>query len=291
MQFDFFIASGQKNKTNPLTFYAITTPADTGHPPVSGMMVLQDSTQSYNNAAFNGTSISALTGVGASGTNVSLTLGVTDGKGNFSGLFDQNNAGTILSAIQFPGAGSSYTYASSGNGGRYTFQMLGNPSANPVVAPLPFVLYAIGQNRGFLLDQSSSSVMTGTMNPEGKGGGAFAASELAGTFAAATTSIADASVSPLAANLLLTSPGGGTFNVSETTHPGGTPQTTTGSYTLGSAGNGTITLSTSPAQNFVIYVLDSVGCSGQAIQCEIQDFYMMDVDSTNQNSSIAFAKQ
>jgi hypothetical protein len=292
MQFDFFIASGQKSKTNPLTFYAITNPSDSGHPAVSGTMVLQDSTQTYNNAAFNGASVSALSGVGGSGANVSLTLGVTDGKGNFSGQFDQNNAGTILSAVQFPATAPSYTYTASGNSGRYVFQMLGNPSANPVVAPLSFVLYAAGQNRGFLLDQSSSAVMTGTMNPQGKGVGAFAASELTGTFAAATTSSADVSVTPVAANLLLTSPGSGVFNVSATTHPSGTPQTVTGTYALSSSGTGTIVLPTSPTQNFVIYVLDNNGaCTGEGLLCEIQDFYMMNVDSTNPNASIMFAKQ
>ena len=42
---------------------------DNTHPAVSGTMVLQDSTQTYNNAAFNGTSVSALTGTVANGVN------------------------------------------------------------------------------------------------------------------------------------------------------------------------------------------------------------------------------
>jgi hypothetical protein len=138
-------------------------------------MVLQDSSQTYDNKAFNGVSVSALTGTAAGGvnTNVSLTLGSTDGNGNFSGLFDQNNGGVILSGAQFPpttGA-NNYTYAAGGTSGRYTFNMLGNPTTTPAGAPLPFVLYASGANRGFLLDQKSSSVMTGTMNPQGKGRG------------------------------------------------------------------------------------------------------------------------
>src|SRR6202521_86496 len=198
MGFDFFIASGSTSKANPLTFYAISTDPVTTNPAVFGTMVLQDSTLTYDIAHFKGTSVSALTGTvtGANATcttppcaNVSLTLGTTDGNGNFSGQFDQNNAGAILSAAQFPPTGStSYTYAASGTTGRYTFNMLGDPTANPVKAPLPFVVYASGANRGFLLDQSSSSVMTGTMNPQGKSGGAFAGSELPGTFCAATTS-------------------------------------------------------------------------------------------------------
>src|SRR6202790_2042711 len=215
MNFDFFIASGSTGKGNPLTFYAISKDPVATHPAVSGTMVLQDSSLTYDIAHFKGTSVSALTGTvtGTNATcaippcaNVSLTLGTADGKGNFSGQFDQNNAGTILSAVQFPPAGSKYTYAASGTNGRYTFQMLGNPNASPAVAPLTFILYATGANRGFLLDQSSSSVMTGTMNPQGKGSGAFAASELSGPYAAATTSNGSPGVTSIAANLLLTSP-------------------------------------------------------------------------------------
>ena len=309
MGFDFFIASGSTSKANPLTFYAISTDPVTTNPAVSGTMVLQDSTLTYDIAHFKGTSVSALTGTVTGATaactappcaNVSVTLGTTDGNGNFSGQFDQNNAGVILSAAQFPPAGStSYTYAASGTTGRYTFNMLGDPTANPVVAPIPFVLYASGANRGFLLDQKSSSVMTGTMNPQGKGGGGFAGSELPGTFGAATTSSGSFNVSPIAANLLLTFPGGGVFNVSGTQYqyPGGS-QTVTGTLDLnspfGSVGAFTIALTAPPPpapQNYVIYVLDTSGCTGQSLVCAIQDFLMIDVDKTNPNPSIIFAQE
>jgi hypothetical protein len=296
MNFDFFISSGTANKANPLTFYAISTDPVATHPAVSGTMVLQDSSQTYDKS-IKGTSISALTGANGANANVSLTLGTTDGNGNFSGQFDQNNAGTILSGAQFPPTGSTaYTYAaSSTKNGRYTFNMLGDPTANPVVAPLPFVLYASGANRGFLLDQSSSSVMTGTMNPQGKGGGSFAGSELPGTFGAATTASGSSSVSPIAANLLLTFPGGGAFNVSGTQYPGS--QTVTGTLDLnspnGNVGAFAIALTAPSAQNYVIYVLDTSGpCNiQQGPVCAIQSFLMMDVDKTNPNPSIIFAQE
>jgi hypothetical protein len=309
MNFDFFISSGTAtNKTNPLTFYAISTNPVATHPAVSGTMVLQDSTQTYNIAAFKGISVSALTGTVANGANgcvllvcanVSLTLGTTDGNGNFSGQFDQNNAGTILSSAQFPPAGStSYTYAASGTTGRYTFNMLGDPTAKTVVAPLPFVLYASGANRGFLLDQSSSSVMTGTMNPQGKGSGSFANSELPGTYAAASVGSGSSEVVPLAANLLLTiqtTPAGAlTYNVSGTQYPPFLPpQAVTGTYTLSSLGTGTIApVPPATTPNYVIYVLDTSGCTFQSGPvCAIQDFLMMDVDKTNPNASIIFAQQ
>ncbi len=295
LDFDFFIAGGSTNKTNPLTFYAISTDL-TANPAVSGTMVLQDSTQTYNNAAFKGISISALTGANATNSNVALVLGSTDGNGDFTGQFDQNNAGSVLAAVLFP---SGYTYAASGTSGRYTFQMLGNPSASPVVPPLPFVLYASGQNRGFLLDQSSSSVMTGTMSPQGKGSGSFANSELPGTYAAATISSGAPAVSPTAANLLLTSPGGGTFNVSGTQYTGGQ---VTGTYDLSGSGLGigfgSITFTAPAAMNYVIYTLDTLGCTGTPQKpnpaCEIQDFFMMDETTTpnpDKNASIIFATQ
>jgi hypothetical protein len=271
---------------------------DATHPAVSGTMVLQDSTPTYNNAAFKGTSVSALTGANGAHTNVSLTLGTTDGDGNFSGQFDQNDAGTIVSIVQFPPASgaNNYTYAATGTNGRYTFNLLGNPTANPVVAPLPFILYASGANRGFLLDQSSSSVMTGTMNSQGKGGGLFANSELPGTYAAATTSSSNSEVVPLAANLLATiqttpATGALTYNISGTQYPA-PQQTVTGTYTMSFSGTGTIALTAPATQNYVIYVLGTSGCtSTQNPVCAIQDFLMMDVDKTNPNASIIFAQQ
>jgi hypothetical protein len=295
MHFDFFLSSGTANGTNqnPLTFYAISTDPS-ANPAVSGTMVLQDS-KTYNNAAFKGTSVSALSGAASIGaSNASLTLGSTDGNGNFSGQFDQNNAGIILSAVQFPPSGANnYTYAASGTAGRYTLNMLGNPGANPVVAPLPFVLYASGANRGFLLDHSSSSVMTGTMNPQGKGGGIFGGSTLPGTYAAATTGSGNYGVRPIANNLLLTSPGPLAFNVSGTQYqfPGPGPQAVSGLYTLDLPGTGTVVLTAPSAQNYVIYVLDTLGCTNQTPVCEIQDFLMLDVDKTNADPSIIFAQQ
>jgi hypothetical protein len=135
--------------------------------------------------------------------------------------------------------------------------------------------------------------MTGTMNPQGKGGGNFAGSELPGTFAAATTGSGSSAVSPIAANLLLTFPGGGVFNVSGTQYPGS--QTVTGTLDLnsprGNVGAFNIALTAPSAQNYVIYVVDTSGCTGQSPVCAVQDFLMMDVDKTNPNASVIFAQE
>jgi len=320
MDFDFFISSGTTtNKANPLTFFAISTDPISTNPAVSGTMVLQTtppSGQTYNNAFFKGTSVSALTGTvtAANATcaappcaNVSLTLGTTDGNGNFSGQFDQNNAGAILSYPSSTQSPFAYTYAADpSNNGRYMVQMLGNPGANPVVKPLPFVLYASGANRGFLLDQSSSSVMTGTMNPQGPAGEGFSGSELPGILGAATTASGSSAVTPIAANLIVTYPGFAApgappipnpYVVAGTQYPPYTPplQAVAGTYTVSLSGTGTIALTAPPlpvAANYVIYVLGTSGCSSaQSPVCAIQSFFMMDEDTTNPDASIIFAQQ
>jgi hypothetical protein len=70
---------------------------------------------------------------------------------------------------------------------------------------MQFILYASGANRGLLLDQSSTSVMTGTMLPQkNEPGGLYTPSMITGTYAATTASSATTSVDPVADNLLLT---------------------------------------------------------------------------------------
>jgi hypothetical protein len=290
--FDFFVSGGQtqtKTGPNPLTLYAISTdPVDGAHPALSGSMVYQVP-MTYNNAAFNGTSVSNLTGTNA---NVSLTLGTTDGTsggtggaGGFTGTFDQNDDGKIVSVP--PASPFSYTFlATTGTNGRYIFQMLGDPTKNPVVAPLPFVLYASGANRGFLLDQSSAAVMTGTMDPQ-PSKASYAPTELPGTYASATIGNSDSSIAPVVQNLLLTSTGGATYNVAGTQNPGNL-MLSGGKYTMTSTGVGTITLTAPPpptAATNVIYAIDF-----DAVNSVVTDFMMMGTTSGTP-SSITFAQQ
>jgi hypothetical protein len=296
--FDFVLGGGTaqtKTGPNPLTLYAIASdPIDTTHPALSGSMVYQVPGITYNNAAFSGSSVSALTGANA---NVSLTLGITDGKssgtggaGGFTGNFDQNDNGAILSVPAFPPVGATsnpYTYvASSGNIGRYIFLMLGNPTANTVVPPVPFVLYASGANRGFLLDQSSPNVITGAMYPQpAKESGSYGSSQMPGTYAVATNSNSSYSIAPFVQNLLLTSPGGGVFNVAGAQNPGNKP--VTGTYAITTFdGTGSITLTAPPPPSVAtnaIYAVD-------AANFVITDFFMIGTTSGTP-SSIIFAQQ
>jgi len=294
LNFDFFVSAGQTTNAtapNPLTLYAISTdPIDAIHPALSGSMVYQFP-MTYNNAAFCSaatsqcTSVSNLTGASA---NVSLTFATTDGTSNgtggaggFTGNFDQNNDGTILSVSSF-----SYTYvATSGANGRYTFQMLGNPNASPVVAPLPFILYASGANRGFLLDQSSPSVMTGTMDPQ-PSKSSYAPTELPGTFAAATISDSDPTLAPVVQNLLLTSPGGSAFNVTGAQNPNNQPLT--GMYTMTVTGTGSITLTAPPPPSVATNAIYAIGFD--VANSVITDFMMIGTTSGTP-SSIIFAQE
>jgi hypothetical protein len=249
------------------------------------MVVFQDPKGApYNNATFKGTSVSNLTGVDSTtGTNanVALIIATTDGSGNVSGTFDQNNAGTITGPAQAFGTGYKYSPAGCTGCGRYTVNLLGNPTANPPV-PMQFILYASGANRGFLLDQSTKSVMTGTMDLPLKNH-TFGASEIAGTYAAAATSSGTSGVDPIAANLLLTWVNTGTCTaqcVNGTQYVGTSAGVAvTGAYTITGTGDGTITLTAPAAQSYVIYAID------------LSHFFMMDVDKSNTQSSIILAQQ
>jgi hypothetical protein len=289
--FDFFVANGGLNSGSPLNAYVISTSTvDGSHPALLGKMTLQNSNLTYNNKAFNGVSVSALTGVDGNSSVVSLTLGTTDGTsggsggtGNFIGQFDQNDAGTILTVPAFPSASQQtnpYTYVSTnGNTGRYLFYMLGNPGAS--LNPIPIVLYAYGANRGFLLDQSSAAVMTGTMTEQQsptQNSGSFVPASMPGTYAVATNSnslanAADCSQLPSCAvvmNLLLTSPGSANFVVGGTVTGGSTVNVTAGKYSIiGNTGTGTVSTTTSSgAANFVIYATSGT------------TFYMIEEDKT-----------
>jgi hypothetical protein len=307
--FDFFVSAGTaqtKTSPGPLTLYAISTDPVTTNPAVSGSMVYQvPMTSGYNNAAFNGTSVSALTGTNA---NVSLTYGATDGTdggtggaGGFTGNFDWNNNGTIVSVS--PTQPFSYTYvASSGNTGRYVFQMLGNPNATTVVPPLSFVLYASGANRGFLLDQSSPAVMTGAMYPQPVNqNNSYAPSELPGAYAAAAVSNGEPGIAPAVENLLLTWTGVGT-DFTGVQNPGN--QTLTGAlYTTSNGtvtntfqftGAGIITLTAPSAATDAIYAIDVTIVPNPANPAVpnpvITDFFTMGTTSGSP-SALIFAQQ
>jgi hypothetical protein len=287
MTFDFFVANGTENNngSNPLYLYAISTDSN---PAMLGTMTFQNTKiTTYNNAALKGDSVEALTGAGG---NVALVLGFTDGSGDFTGTFDWNNAGTITSVppppvppatscVQPTVCQFANTYAATNNStGRYTLQILGTPNASPAGKPIPFVLYASGATSGYLLDQSSSAVFTGTMNTQTGpkvNVGEFAASSATGTYAVATRSNSVPGIAPVTMNLLLTSPGSSVFNVAGVENQS---QSVSGSYTVGASGNGTIALTSPAKSNYVIYGTTET------------TFFMIDLDSGVTSSMLYLAQ-
>jgi hypothetical protein len=284
-----YVTSGVTNKAaNPLTLFVISTDDPQISPAVSGSIVFQDPTPAYVNSEFTDFWVASITGVDNSGhTLVSLTSASGDGQatGHTSGVLDANNAGTILAAEAF----SNYSYnANPVNSGRYELDLLGNPKANPVVAPLHFVLYSSANGRGFLLsiDNSTATVYTGTMDQQP--GSEFGFAELAGSFAGATSNVGTSAANHADMNLLFTSlqPN---FTVAGTQDITGdaNPETLAGTYLVNLDGTGTITLTQPGAQNYVIYALDNPKSSGDMIQ----HFVMINVDLANTNPAIIFAER
>jgi hypothetical protein len=222
-------------------FFVSTDPVVT-NPRVGGLAIGQDITKTFDDSVFNGASIFNLTGVDSTGSfsNVAAGLANTDGAGNVSGVFDQNNAGAVSPNSSFSGT---YTAAA---GGRYTIQLLGQP----------FVLYAVTTNKGFLLDQSSSSVLNGFIEPQTNS--PFSNSSIQGTFAAITSSVANTTAEDIVAALSLASSGSVTGTQDQTDSNGENPnQAITGSYSVSSNGRGTMNFSAPAVRNRAIYVVSN----------------------------------
>jgi hypothetical protein len=131
------------------------------------------------------------------------------------------------------------------------------------------VFYASGANRGFLLDQSSTAVMVGAMDPQASSNsvnGTFADSALPGTFSAATVGNGTSGVSPLAANLLLTfqgfsGSGSPIANAAGTLYEPPIQSLSTGTYNIQFTGTGSLALTPQGAANadkFVFYAIDTL---------------------------------
>jgi len=275
--FAIYVVGGKtQNAVNPLTLFAISNDGPTNHS-VAGTILFQDPTQVYDKSALSNFAVTNLTGVDSTGTHaqVSLTTARGDSNGNISASYDANNAGTIVAAQTF-----NSTYSATGSG-RYTVDWL-----SPAVH---FVLYLTAANRGFLLDQSSAAVYTGTMDPQP--GSSFGPAEMAGPFDAATRGSGAPGASHLAMNLLMTTaiPNftvAGTQDESDGGQNAGQTVAGTGSVNGGTA-TGTITLTQPVATKYVFYPLDNPKQSGFLIQ----HFEMIDVDPANTNPSIIFAER
>jgi hypothetical protein len=288
-----YVTNGVTSKAaNPLTLFAISTDDPQVAPAVSGTIVFQDPDPGYVNSEFTDFWVAGLTGVDSTGkTKVSLTNGSGDGSGKLNGFYDFNNAGT--SSINGKKTITNYAYAAtaaSGSGkGRYELDLLGDPTANPVVAPVHFVLYSSALSRGFLLQIDTThdrfAVYTGTMDPQPIRN--LGPSELGGSLALATANAGSTDASQVEMNLLMQSlvPDFTLTGAQDETDSGGSnaAQALTGTYTVSVDGTGTmkITPSGQSAQNYVTYVIDNPKPDNM-----IQHFLMMNVDPSNTDPAI-----
>lgn len=281
-----YVGNGITNKAvNPLTLFAISIDDPQANPAVSGEIVFQDPTPSYVNADFTDFFVANLTGVNDTGhSRVSLTIGAGNGSGQLSGLYDANNAGTIVPAKVF--AGYSYN-ANPINTGRYEIDLLSDPTTQ-------FVLYSSASSRGFLLqiDQTNNSsfVYTGTMNPQP--GGFFARSQMAGSYVAATVNPGTANVDHTLGNFLFTSllPDF-TIGGKQDEADGGLNQTIAGTYSLERDGTGKINLTQPATQKYVFYALDNPKIDTRKDSTMNLHFVMINVDTGNADPAVIFAER
>jgi hypothetical protein len=293
-RYAFYMVSGQANKAaNPLTMFVISKDPPLVSPAVAGTIVTQDTGQVYDNSALNDFSVSNLTGADTSSgtkTLVSLTEARGDGKGKFIGLTISNNGGTIkIIDPKNPPPPFNYNYSfTSGAHGRYTIDLLGDPNASPVVPPVHFVLYLNAANSGFLLDQSSQFVYTGTMDPATASNPR--AAQLAGSLEAVTGNSGTANVAQTASNfqfVLLppTPPFTGTRDETDGGQIAG--QVIAGTFVVNGDSSGSLTFSTPGVENYVMYVLDNPKSSENLIQ----HFVMINVDKTVTNPAVIFGER
>lgn len=261
--FTFYVGSGQtQSGTNPLTLLAISTDPPSVHPALSGTFAFQDpSIATWDKTRLSSSAVSHLDGLDNTGSNTSVALAVASGdsNGNISGSFDALNFGNPTTTVAAQNFTCTYT---AGTGGRYVVTLLGNNTTCTSPA-IPFVFYASGANRGFLLDQSSAAVMAGAMDPQASSSspaGTFADSTLPGTYAMATASGGTSGVDPLAGNLVLTFVGAHPGTAAGTLYDPLINPPATGSYSIQFVGTGSIMLTPQGAahsDNFSFYAVDT----------------------------------
>src|SRR5260370_15196573 len=127
--------------------------------------------------------------------------------------------------------------------------------------------------------------MTGTMGPQ-PSKSSYTATELPGTFAAATIGNSDPTLVPVVQNLLFTSPGGSVFNVTGAQNPNN--QALTGTYTMTVTVTGTITLTAPPPPSVATNAIYAIGFD--VSNSSITDFMMIGTTSGTP-SSIIFAQE
>ena len=168
----------------------------------------------------------------------------------------RDTAGTITSNSSFTS-----TYLASG-GGRFTITLSG----------VPYVMYAITKNKAFLLDQASTSVQTGLLEPQKNS--PYSANTIQGTFIQSNNQIAGKSAPDVVAALTLNASGSVSGKQDDTAGGLNSNRTISGSYTVSSNGRGTFASTSPTSSSSVLYIINN------------SKFLVMETSSGNQNSAV-----
>ncbi len=178
----YFIEVDSSGSANTPTLYRL-----------SGEMVLQQPGTTFGQTSLSGGVVATASGVDSSSGNAIVTAGlltstVCDGNTNNSLVFDQNDAGTAVSA-SIP-----ETCTVNPNNGRVVFS-LGQPPPSPAVTPPFAAAYLVAPGEGFLIG-NDATVTTGLLEQQ-TSTPPFANSSVTGSYALNSPRIAEPGVNNL----------------------------------------------------------------------------------------------
>ncbi len=238
LNFAFYVVSSTELFLVGVNARSATTPLLSG-------LALRQSGGPFSNASFNAASVFAVEGVFQGGGSVAVGVVSPNGAGSVtSGVFDQNENGAIFTNVPITG-----TYSIAANG-RATFVFQINPTNAK-----PQILYMIGPNRAFLLeDAPGNSVTFGMLEPQAAG--PFDNNSVSGGFALGTIQpIVDFAQDNVA---VFNFTGAGSFSgTQDMTDP--VSQTAdvalAGTYAVAANGRGTFSLTMPAPSDSVFYVV------------------------------------
>ena len=224
--------------------YFVSSDAAAGSDRLGGLVVSQDTGISFSTATFKGNAVLSLSSVEHSTLSNVSAVGIlnTDGAGVLASgsMCDENNAGVIISQQALSGT---YTMGSNGRG---TISLSGSvPAAS-------FAMYAVTQNKAFLLDISSPAGLTGFLEPQV--GANLGPSTIQGVFVTGTIATANNTTGVWTMNGV-----NGLVGIQDESTPLGNiaAEAVAGSYAVAPNGRGTISLTSPTMTNRVFYVVNN----------------------------------
>jgi len=203
---------------------------------------------SFSLSSLNGNYAFLLAGASTLGAVVDAGRFTADGNGNLSsGVLDENDTGVVLQNQSFTGT---YSLAANGRGTATVTSAAGSSS---------FAFDMVSQDGAFLVETDATAVTLGTALSQK--GSPFSTSSISGSFGFFLTGATVSGLTDIVGKL--TANGSGGFTGTEDTNIGSTLTTATsitGTYSIGSNGRGTATITVSgTTSNFAFYVVDSSG--------------------------------